>query len=102
VLKRATTPRSTAGHAGQAPAQLRVHRSLRLWSLYVDFEESVGTFESTRSAYNRMLELRVCNPQTIINFATFLEENKYFEEAFSVSSNSSSQNPFACVGLLIL
>lgn len=42
-----------------------------------------NTFQTTRAVYNRMLELRVANTQTILNFASFLEEHKYFEESFS-------------------
>lgn len=32
-------------------------------SLYADLEESLGTFESAKAVYTRMLELRVANPQ---------------------------------------
>lgn len=61
-----------------------LHRSLRIWTLYVDLEESLGTFESVRAVYDRILDLRIATPQIIINYAMFLEENKYFEEAFKV------------------
>ena len=43
--------------------QAKVHRALKLWSLYTDLEESIGTFESTKAVYNRMLELRVATPE---------------------------------------
>lgn len=51
---------------------------------YVDLEESVGTIESTKDVYNKILSLKIATPQTIINYANFLEENKYFEESFKV------------------
>ena len=69
----------------ELPVQLRVHKSLKLWSLYADLEESLGTFASTKAVYARMLELRVATPQLVINFAVFLEEANYFEDAFAVS-----------------
>lgn len=80
---------------------------------YADLEESLGTFDvciddfavissatcgisyllfcflsmlqSTKAVYNRIIDLRIANPQIIINFTMFLEENHYFEEAFKVS-----------------
>ncbi|KAG0501566.1 hypothetical protein HPP92_001638 [Vanilla planifolia] len=69
---------------GNEPVQMRLHRSLRLWSFYVDLEESLGTLESTRTVYERILDLRIATPQIILNFAYFLEEHKYFEDAFKV------------------
>ena len=66
--------------------QLRVFKSLTLWSFYVDLEESVGTVETTRIVYDRILELKIATPQIIINYANFLEENKYYEEGFKVRS----------------
>lgn len=32
--------------------------------------------------YDRILELKIATPQIIMNYAIFLEENNYFEEAF--------------------
>ena len=60
---------------------------VNVWTLpfrYADIEESAGTVESCRAVYERMIELRIATPQTIINYATFLEENHYFEDAFRV------------------
>ncbi|EGD76556.1 pre-mRNA-splicing factor SYF1 [Salpingoeca rosetta] len=83
-LRRAThVPSRKKAAVDNNSVQMRVHRSLKLWSMYADLEESLGTFETTKAVYNRMIELRVANPQTILNFASFLEEHKYFEEAFS-------------------
>ena len=65
--------------------QKRVHKSLKLWSMYADLEESLGTFQSTKAVYSRVLDLRIANPQIIINYALFLEEHRYFEESFKVS-----------------
>jgi pre-mRNA-splicing factor SYF1 len=62
--------------------QARLHKSLKLWSMYADLEESFGTFQSCKSVYDRIIDLRICTPQIIINYGMFLEEHKYFEEAF--------------------
>ncbi|KAK8921806.1 hypothetical protein KSP39_PZI019927 [Platanthera zijinensis] len=69
---------------GNEPVQIRLHKSLRLWSFYVDLEESLGTLESTRAVYERILDLRIATPQIILNYAFLLEEHKYFEDAFKV------------------
>ena len=68
------------------PVQLRVYKSLKLWSLYADLEESIGTFAACKAVYERILDLRIATPQIVINFGMFLEENNYFEEAFKVNS----------------
>jgi len=52
----------------------------------VDLEESIGTVETTKAVYDKILELRIANAQIIINYAAFLEENKYFEDSFKVCS----------------
>jgi pre-mRNA-splicing factor SYF1 len=44
-----------------------------LWSFYCDMEESLGSIESTRAVYNRILELRIATPQIILNYALFLQ-----------------------------
>jgi pre-mRNA-splicing factor SYF1 len=61
------------------PSQ-RLFKSLKLWSFYVDLEESIGTLDSTRAAYDRIIELKIATPQIIVNYASFLEEQNYFEE----------------------
>lgn len=64
--------------------QQRVHKSWKLWSFYVDLVESVSTLEETRKVYERIFELRIATPQTVVNYANLLEENKYFEESFKI------------------
>ncbi|MBV97807.1 Pre-mRNA-splicing factor SYF1, partial [Eschrichtius robustus] len=60
----------------------RVYKSLKVWSMLADLEESLGTFQSTKAVYDRILDLRIATPQIVINYAMFLEEHKYFEESF--------------------
>ncbi|ORY81349.1 pre-mRNA-splicing factor syf1 [Protomyces lactucae-debilis] len=64
--------------------QERLHKSSKVWMFYVDLVESVGTLEETRHIYDRMLELRIATPQTIVNYANMLEENGYFEDSFRI------------------
>jgi len=64
--------------------QQRVHKSWKLWSFYVDLVESVSTLEETKKVYERIFELRIATPQTVVNYATLLQENKCFEESFKV------------------
>lgn len=58
---------------GNEPVQMKLHKSLRLWMLHVDLEESLGSLESTRAVYERILDLRIATPQIIINYALLLE-----------------------------
>ncbi|KNZ75336.1 Pre-mRNA-splicing factor SYF1 [Termitomyces sp. J132] len=87
VMQRATAiPRNVKinYHDHALSAQTRLFKSLKLWSFYVDLEESIGTVESTKNVYDKILELRIANAQIIVNYAAFLEENKYFEESFKI------------------
>ncbi|KAI9848069.1 MAG: pre-mRNA-splicing factor syf1 [Sclerophora amabilis] len=64
--------------------QQRVHKNWKLWSFYVDLVESVSTLEETKKIYERIFELRIATPQTVANYANYLEERDYFEESFKV------------------
>jgi len=41
------------------PSQARLFKSLKLWSYYVDLEESIGTVETTKWVHNQILELHI-------------------------------------------
>lgn len=64
--------------------QQRVHKSWKLWSFYVDLVESVGSLDETRAVYERIFELRIATPQTVVNYANLLEEAKYFEDSYKI------------------
>ncbi|KAJ0168751.1 Pre-mRNA-splicing factor SYF1 [Colletotrichum tanaceti] len=64
--------------------QQRVHKSWKLWSFYVDLVESVSSLEDTRKVYERIFELRIATPQTMVNYANLLEEHQYYEESFKI------------------
>ncbi|KAF3952812.1 hypothetical protein CMV_021667 [Castanea mollissima] len=87
LMRRATAEPSvavkrTVAADGIEPVQIKLYRSLKLWTFYVDLEESLGTLESTRIVYKQILDLRTATPQIILNYAFLLEEHKYFEDAF--------------------
>ncbi|KEI41587.1 uncharacterized protein L969DRAFT_45779 [Mixia osmundae IAM 14324] len=87
IMQRATAlPRRTKVnfHDETLTAQQRLFKSLKLWSFYVDLEESIGSVESTKEVYDKIFELKIANAQIVINFANFLEENSYFEDSFKV------------------
>lgn len=61
LLRKATTPPARKGDYFDESnkVQSRVFRSLKLWSLYADIEESLGSVDSCREIYDRMMELRI-------------------------------------------
>ena len=60
----------------------KTHRNLKLWELYLDLEESLGTISTVKAAYDQVIQLRVATPQMILNYATYLEGKNYFEDSF--------------------
>ncbi|KAL4196765.1 hypothetical protein AMTRI_Chr04g247880 [Amborella trichopoda] len=62
--------------------QMKLHKSLKLWAFYVDWEESLENLESTRAVCEWILDMKIATPQIIMNYALLLKENKYFEDAF--------------------
>ncbi|CAB9500270.1 splicing factor SYF1 [Seminavis robusta] len=73
--------RNKGGHNNNKSRNLT--KSLRLWDLLLDLEESLGTVQSAKDAYNRSFEIKVATATHVLNFGAFLTEHKYFEEAFS-------------------
>lgn len=43
---------------------------------------SLGTLESTKAAYECVLDVRIATPQIVLNYAALMQEHKFFEEAF--------------------
>jgi pre-mRNA-splicing factor SYF1 len=73
-----------AAAGGRVPAAATVHRSVRLWSLYLDLEERCGSLDGCRAAYDRAVDLRVATPAMLLNYAALLEERAHFDAAFAV------------------
>ncbi|WWC73476.1 pre-mRNA-splicing factor SYF1 [Kwoniella pini CBS 10737] len=88
LMQRATTiprdPKKVNFYDESLSPQQRLFKSLKIWSFYSDLEESIGSVESTKVVYDKIMELKIANAQVIVNYAGFLEENKYFEESFKV------------------
>lgn len=87
IMKNATQcpKRSTVDYFDETlTPQARIHKSSKVWMFYVDLVESVSTMEETRAVYDRMFELKIATPQTVVNYANMLEENGYFEESFRI------------------
>ncbi|XP_069737661.1 pre-mRNA-splicing factor SYF1 isoform X1 [Phaenicophaeus curvirostris] len=84
ILRKATAlPAKRAEYFDSSePVQNRLYKSLKVWSMLADLEESLGTFQSTKAVYDRILDLRIATPQIVINYGLFLEEHGYFEESF--------------------
>lgn len=82
LLEQATRPPASRRVGERQPVQHRVYRSTRLWAFRADLEETLGSFASTRNVYEQMLDLKVASPRVVLNYAHYLEENKYFEESF--------------------
>uniref|UniRef100_A0A0K2TS77 Uncharacterized protein n=2 Tax=Lepeophtheirus salmonis TaxID=72036 RepID=A0A0K2TS77_LEPSM len=84
LVRKAVSPpkRRVSYHDTSETVQARLHKSLKVWSLYADLEESFGSFQSTKAVYDRILDLKIATPQIVINYGLFLKEHNYFEEAF--------------------
>jgi len=72
---------------GDEPVQMKVHKSLKMWSFYVDLEESLGTLDSTGAVYERILDLRIATPQIILNYAYLLEVRSFSKVSMFYVSN---------------
>eukprot|EP01060_Flectonema_neradi_P037284 TRINITY_DN7467_c0_g4_i1.p1 TRINITY_DN7467_c0_g4~~TRINITY_DN7467_c0_g4_i1.p1 ORF type:complete len:797 (+),score=112.76 TRINITY_DN7467_c0_g4_i1:72-2462(+) len=64
--------------------QDRVWRSVKLWSLYADLNESLCTLQSTKRVYDRMVYLKVVTPKILLNYASLLKDKSEWEEAFKI------------------
>lgn len=84
LMEKATAAPSKKAHYWDQneSVQNRLYKSLKLWSLYADLEESFGTLQTTKAVYDRIIDLKIATPQIIINYGMFLQEHNYFEEAF--------------------
>ena len=72
IIKTACTIRNVKG--------LSVTHCLKVWSLYVDLEEHLGTIENVKNIYQRMIDTKIANTQTIFKFCSYLEKHMFFEK----------------------
>jgi pre-mRNA-splicing factor SYF1 len=78
IVRSAVAKRNNRGNRAT-----NLSKSLRLWDLLLDLEESLGTVQTAKDAYNRAFEIKVATATHVLNFCSFLTEHKYFEESFS-------------------
>jgi pre-mRNA-splicing factor SYF1 len=64
--------------------QMKLFKSIRLWSLHLDLIENTKKFEDICKAYEEAMELKVINGIMVINYCLYLEENEYYEKSFSI------------------
>lgn len=93
-------PDGTATGGAMAKVVRNLNKSIRLWDLLLDLEESLGSLATTKDAYSRALEIKVATPMHVLNFASFLKEQKYFEEAFSAYERGVEMFTFPASKLL--
>jgi pre-mRNA-splicing factor SYF1 len=74
--------------------QDKLFKQIKLWSLYADIEESYGTFETAKAVYERMYELKIASPLTVLNYAAFLEEHHRYEDSFRAYERGLDMFPF--------
>lgn len=96
--------RAVSGNVGgkKSKAVKGLSRSLRLWNLLFDLEESLGTIQTAKDAYDRALEWKVATPSHVLNYASFLKEKRYFEESFAAYERGLGLFPFPHPGATLL
>lgn len=80
----------------------KLNRSQKLWNLLLDLEESLGTVQTTKDSYNRAMDTKVATVEQVLNFCSFLNERKYFEESFSAFERGIEQFSFPHIGAKLL
>lgn len=72
--------------------QKRIIKSIKLWSMYIDILESAADSDisKVRIAYERVIELKIATMLTFLNYALFLEQHDYYEDAFKVYERGCS------------
>jgi pre-mRNA-splicing factor SYF1 len=102
LARRAVAPADPTLQGQVARVAKGLPKSLRLWDLLLDLEESLGTVTATKDSYNRAMELKVATPMHILNFGSFLKEQKYFEESFTAYERGVELFPFPHAGAKLL
>ena len=72
------------------PPQAKLYRSTRVWSMYVDLVEALGTFEEARAVYDEMISLRVASAQVRASLVEALG-------TFAILETQSDSSYYDCV-----
>lgn len=57
-------------------------KSLQVWSLFADLEESFGSPDDVQTVHETMLEIKTATVQTVVNGAAYFEAKRLFEKSF--------------------
>lgn len=85
--------------------QMKLFKSIKLWSLYLDLIENTKNFEEICKAYEDSIELKIINGVLIVNYCLYLEESGYIEKSFSIFErglemfNGESKSILYCIYL---
>ena len=79
-----TTTDNSYINTTKTPTTRLIYKNLKIWSLYLDLEESVGSIDTCIAAYNRCIDLKIATPSIILNYTTYLEEHNYFDLSFNI------------------
>ncbi len=87
ILKEACSRRvSRAEKSGAVTGEKILSPSLAhsVWAFYADIETVMGSFQNVKGIYQKMLDMQLATPQTVLNYGAFLENSGYYEESFRV------------------
>jgi pre-mRNA-splicing factor SYF1 len=65
-------------------------KSPRLWAMYLDMQESVGTTTDVQGVHDKMLELGIATVETIVAGAAYLESKRLYEGSFRLLDRGTS------------
>lgn len=82
IMRGAISPKGKEGIAAAACNNAKV------WALYLDLIESLGTADEVRGAYDDAMKRKAATAQMCLNYAEYLEEATFFEESFRVFERS--------------
>ena len=68
----------------------RYNKNLKLWSLYVDLETNLNTNNEKQVIYiyNKMIEYKIANIETIFNYVTYLEKIENYDKIYNIYEQS--------------
>ena len=68
----------------------RYNKNLKLWSLYVDLETNLYSNNEKQVIYiyNKMIEYKIANIETIFNYVTYLEKIQNYDKIYNIYEQS--------------
>ena len=68
----------------------KYNKNIKLWSLYIDLEINMNNNNEKQVIYiyNKMIEFKIANIETIFNFIIYLEKIKYYEKIYNIYEQS--------------